>query len=263
MAHKSPAFQFYPDSWLSSLSITLMTPAEEGAYIRLLCHAWMSSDCGLPADSDSLKVLSRLGVGWIKSETKLRSQFVQEGDRLFNHRLLLERTKQQVWRDKSSKGGKKSGATRSQPESKGGSLLVDDCLQPNSNTSSPSSSSVKSIEPAPKRGASRKIPFDFPELPAEWEAWAVKKNKWGAERIGREFEKFSFHSKKNDTRWKDWYAAWQHWCANAVEFEPRRNGGLFENPVPQRAPVTTCPKCGGAPCQCERIAWAKANNAPF
>jgi len=34
---KRPAFQFYPDSWLSSMDITLMTIAEEGAYHRLLC----------------------------------------------------------------------------------------------------------------------------------------------------------------------------------------------------------------------------------
>ena len=37
---KSPAFQFYPNDWLSSPRITMMSPAEEGAYIRLLCYDW-------------------------------------------------------------------------------------------------------------------------------------------------------------------------------------------------------------------------------
>jgi hypothetical protein len=35
---KRPAFQFYPSDWLASMAIMLMTPAEEGAYVRLLCH---------------------------------------------------------------------------------------------------------------------------------------------------------------------------------------------------------------------------------
>ena len=138
---KSPAFQFYPDSWLSSLAVTLMSPAEEGAYLRLLCHAWLSPDCGLPSDSESLKVLSRLGVGWSKSEAKIRSKFRLEGERLFNDRLLAERTKQEVWREKSRQGGKSSGASRREPNVKGGSILVGECLQPNGNSSSPSPSS--------------------------------------------------------------------------------------------------------------------------
>lgn len=141
---KSPAFQFYPDSWLSSLDITLMTPAEEGAYIRLLCHAWLSPDCGLPADANALKTLSRLGSAWSKSEGVIKAKFREEGGRLFNDRLLLERTKQMEWREKSANGGKRSGETRREanrePNSKGGSRVVDDCLQPKPNTSSSSPS---------------------------------------------------------------------------------------------------------------------------
>ncbi len=32
MRGKAPSFPFYPDAWLSSTDISLMTPAEEGAY---------------------------------------------------------------------------------------------------------------------------------------------------------------------------------------------------------------------------------------
>lgn len=141
-AYKSPAFQFYPDSWLSSMDITLMTSAEEGAYIRLLCHAWLSPDCGLPADSRALQTLSRLGSAWSKSEATIRAKFRQEDGRIYNDRLLAERSKQEVWREKSSAGGKRSGAIRREahhePKTKGGSLLVDDFNEPNGNSSSPS-----------------------------------------------------------------------------------------------------------------------------
>ena len=160
-AYKSPAFQFYPDSWLSSMDITLMTSAEEGAYIRLLCHAWLSPDCGLPADSRALQTLSRLGSAWSKSEATIRAKFRQEDGRIYNDRLLAERSKQEVWREKSSAGGKRSGATRREanhePKTKGGSLLVDDLHEPNGNSSSPSpfpvNTKAKEHTPAAKSAA--------------------------------------------------------------------------------------------------------------
>jgi uncharacterized protein YdaU (DUF1376 family) len=110
---KSPAFQFYPDSWLSSKDILLMTPSEEGAYIRLLAIAWLEPDCGLPDNDSELAVLSRLGKEWDgRSRERIRAKFRAEGGRLYNDRLLEERRKQAEWSRKSSAGGKKSAEAR-------------------------------------------------------------------------------------------------------------------------------------------------------
>lgn len=145
---KPPAFQFYPDSWLSSSAITLMTPAEEGAFIRLLCVAWMEPDCGLPDDDEALAVLSRLGSHWEgKSSNRIRRKFDAIGGRLFNPRLIEERQKQIEWARKSSLAGKKSGEVRNQTRTKDeppfdpGSHLVGVDGEPNGNSSSSSSSS--------------------------------------------------------------------------------------------------------------------------
>lgn len=181
MKAKSPAFQFYPDSWLSSMDITLMTPAEEGAYIRLLCHAWMSPDCGLPADSRALQTLSRLGSAWSKSEGTIRAKFREEDGRIYNDRLLAERRKQSVWREKSAEGGKRSGATRreanTEPKTKGGSILVDDFTEPKSNSSFPSSSSVKATEEnTPKPPAAKPAAVSVSDPVEGWfsqEFWPV------------------------------------------------------------------------------------------
>jgi len=54
----------------------LMTPSEEGAYIRLLAIAWGAPDCGLPDDDTQLATLSRLGEQWLKgSSSTLRQCF--------------------------------------------------------------------------------------------------------------------------------------------------------------------------------------------
>ncbi|MFI5304317.1 MAG: DUF1376 domain-containing protein [Nitrospiria bacterium] len=143
----SPAFQFYTNDWLSSLHITLMTPAQEGAYIRLLAHAWNSEDCGLPDDDQELSVLSRLGEEWFKGgSTVVKKCFILIDGRLFNERLLKERKKQEEWRTKSIEGGKKSAKVRwghKKTPNKGGYKMVKECLQPNGNSSSSSSSSLK------------------------------------------------------------------------------------------------------------------------
>lgn len=48
-------FAFYPDAFMGSESVKLMTMAERGAYITLLCHAWEND--GLPT---SLALLARV-----------------------------------------------------------------------------------------------------------------------------------------------------------------------------------------------------------
>jgi uncharacterized protein YdaU (DUF1376 family) len=121
-----------------------MTPAEEGAYIRLLAIAWGSDDCGLPDDDNKLAVLSRLNEGWFNGGSRLvRECFFSVDGRLYNQRLLDEHKKQEIWREKSSRGGKISGKSRRAKKKaivKGGSLLV----EPNTNTSSSSSNSTSS-----------------------------------------------------------------------------------------------------------------------
>ncbi len=111
MSNKSPAFQFYPNDWLSSPKIMMMTPAEEGAYIRLLAICWAND--GLPDDDKRLAVLSRLGEDWSEgSGDKIRACFTAKDGQLINERLAAERKKQKEWSKKSSKGGTNSQKKR-------------------------------------------------------------------------------------------------------------------------------------------------------
>lgn len=129
-----PYFPFFVGDWLSSTAITLMSPAEEGAFIRLLAIAWSEEDCGLPDDDEILAQLSRLGDDWrAGSGDKLRRKFRAEGGRLFNDRLLQERQKQKDWSRKSSKGGLKSATSRATKKVKNGCNLVGTKPQPNPN----------------------------------------------------------------------------------------------------------------------------------
>ena len=71
-----PDYPVMVNDWLSSTKITLLTPAEEGAFWRLLCHAWNEPDCTLPNDDKALASLSRLGASWAQgSGTTIRSCF--------------------------------------------------------------------------------------------------------------------------------------------------------------------------------------------
>ena len=136
---KSPAFQFYPNDWLSSPKIMLMTPAEEGAYIRLLAICWMNGH--LPSDDESLAELSRLKEGWFNgSSVKIKKCFTERGSKLYNERLSKERGKQRKWRKKCREGGLNSGKVRKQQvlrakkKPKGSSPLDGDSDEVNSNS---------------------------------------------------------------------------------------------------------------------------------
>ena len=136
MANGPFSFPLHANDWLSSKKITLMTPAEEGAYIRLLCHAWADPDCALPDDDAQLAVLSRLGPDWKGGSCLVRRCFVNHPTKvglLVNPRLCEERRKVEKWIEKSRKGGLHSGKSR-HSISKGGSLMVPTKDQPKANT---------------------------------------------------------------------------------------------------------------------------------
>ena len=146
---KSPAFQFYANDWLSSPSVMLMSPAEEGAYIRLLAIDWACD--GIPDNDEVLAKLSRLGDEWCKGGYSLVKECFKPHPKkegyLTNARIESERKKQNDWAKKSSQGGKKSAAKRwgskDKEDDKGGYNVVKDCLPPFGNSSSSSSSSNK------------------------------------------------------------------------------------------------------------------------
>lgn len=135
---KSPAFQFYPDLWLTDPDILFMTPEQEGAYIRLLCYCWLDKDLSIPDNEEQLIVLSRLNKGGLQMVKPKFNQHPSKVGFLTHSRLQKEREKQEKWREKSSIGGRKSKKNSSQsPENKqknkGGYQMVEpkgDSLSP-------------------------------------------------------------------------------------------------------------------------------------
>ena len=138
---KAPAFQFYADDFLAGTID--MSPAEVGAYIRLLCYQW--SNGSIPAD---LKKLRRIAGGPVSPE--VLEKFISAGDgRLLNQRLELERQKQADFREKQRQKGIQSGAARragAEPRLNHGSAPVRTAVQPKPNSPSPSPSSSPSPE---------------------------------------------------------------------------------------------------------------------
>jgi len=113
--NKAPAFQFYANDWLSSTHIPLMTPAEEGAYIRLLSYMWNDPCCGLPDDKERLQTLSRLtstDKGVIGSILACFEKHPTKAGYITNKRLFSERKKQEEWREHQRDAGKKGMESR-------------------------------------------------------------------------------------------------------------------------------------------------------
>ena len=113
---RPPAFQFYANDWLASPTVLLMTPSQEGAYIRLLCYCWAEENCSVPDDDSKLATLSRLGEQeFNKCSDVFRKLFVPhptESGRLTNMRLLNERKRMDEIREQRRAAGVKSGQSR-------------------------------------------------------------------------------------------------------------------------------------------------------
>lgn len=119
-----PAFQFYPQDFLSDLNVQSMTDDEVGKYIKLLCYCWIE---------DGLGIGSPLVGKWLKDAPTVARCFVKKGGKYRNPRLDRERDKQRRWSEKSSTGGlhsaenkktSKGGSTKCQPNANQGPTLL-------------------------------------------------------------------------------------------------------------------------------------------
>ncbi len=92
-----------------------MTLEEQGAYMRLLCHAWKSTPVGsLLNDDEILAQLSRLGKErWMISKTNILRAFdLSNPEFITQKRLVREHEKQKHNRKQKVKAGKASAAKR-------------------------------------------------------------------------------------------------------------------------------------------------------
>lgn len=107
---KSPAFQFYPKDFLTSEHVELMSLAERGAYITLICKCWIEGS--LPSNVDQLaRLCGTPAAAFRKLWPAMEPCFRQQGntDRLVHPRLERERRKQREYRRKQADNGRLGG----------------------------------------------------------------------------------------------------------------------------------------------------------
>ena len=105
-------FPFFPADFL--VSTMLMSPAEVGAYMRLLCHSWLED--GIPYKSKSY--LARLGgISTSKLDQILTKFYIDDENRVRHHRLEEVRKNVVELREKRVKAGRKGGQANKQSSS--------------------------------------------------------------------------------------------------------------------------------------------------
>jgi uncharacterized protein YdaU (DUF1376 family) len=165
----SPAFQFYPADYLADLGVQVLTSAQEGIYIRLLCYCWREGS--LPSDAAVVRRMCKPDAK-LRDVQEVMTQFFKAGSdagRLINNRLEKERRKQAIRRQQASEAGKKSAEDRKRKGNEtptdversldSGCDSVATESNPSSSSSSLSSSSASAVKP--KRGQSTWLtPYD-------------------------------------------------------------------------------------------------------
>ena len=106
---------------MSDFDVQNMNMEEVGVYVYLLFADWLEG--GIPDDLTVVEGWLKHRCTTVKSVAKPWEKFtlIKDGRR-FNKRLNQEREKQQLWREKSSRGGKKSADARRKV--KGGTRVV-------------------------------------------------------------------------------------------------------------------------------------------
>ena len=227
---KSPAFQFYPNDFLSDANVIGMSLQERGAYITLLCLCWQQG--ALPADVSRLARLCGAPVTafrrlWPALEPCFRVDS-DRPDRLIHPRLEREREKQAAFRRRQSDKGKASAAhrkaTEGQPESNHGSTTVESRLESGSVSVQPeanSSSSVFGLQSSPS-GKSVPPPADARSKRPIFTGQRFKVFEWQLDdlrrMLGPHFDDFDMH---------EWFFRLDAESERAGIVVPQRDGGAW------------------------------------
>lgn len=113
---RAPSFQFYPRDFVSDPAVMAMGLAAVGAYIRLLCAAWVQDEPGvLPADD---RVLARLAQATPAEWRRVREEVAQAFDTesrpglWVQRRMVAVRAEQVARFTRASAAGLTAAATR-------------------------------------------------------------------------------------------------------------------------------------------------------
>lgn len=113
---RDPSMPLYVADWLSSEAVTAMSLEQQGAFLRLLAHAWLSGTCSLPSNDTALAALSTLGDRWLENSAPIRRCFkarrIGNEARIVNEKLLKVWKERRAYAEGGRKGGLKSGAAR-------------------------------------------------------------------------------------------------------------------------------------------------------
>lgn len=103
---EAPAFQFYASDFLGDPAVIAMTLEERGAYITLLCIAWMQE--GISADTDTIRrMLHATPRRFERMWPAIESCWKSNGNgRLVNPRMEKVRTEQRKYLESRSRAGK-------------------------------------------------------------------------------------------------------------------------------------------------------------
>lgn len=255
---KAPAFQLYPQDFISSLDVQVMNVEQIGAYVLLLFNAWIHEPQGyLPNNDLLLQRICRMNdKQWSKNKSLILKKFEKDGEFIFNNRLLKELEKQGEYRKKQalngSKGGRPkaninpekavglSGLTQTKPKkSSSFSSSISTSVKENISSFSVQFDEARSIYPGSKKGNPTEFE-NFCKKHKDWkEVLPILKDKITAYKEWREaklqIEKWApdyknFSTWINGRHWEDEHPAISY-HPNETQHTPPKASGLTKRQV--------------------------------
>jgi uncharacterized protein YdaU (DUF1376 family) len=112
MSTKPPAFQFYPKDYETDEHVKMMSLEQEGAFLRLLCHQWLTGS--IPADRPAQAKLCRVPAGKMaRLWPGVAPCFADAGEgRLMNPRMERQREAQARYSAERSQAGRRGAEKR-------------------------------------------------------------------------------------------------------------------------------------------------------
>jgi len=229
---KFPKLPLWTDSLLGDTYH--LTPAEFGAYMRLLIAAWRRSDCALPNDDEFLGRIVGDTKNWYRLRKVLGFFHLREDGMWVQGHLLDERDSCSRYSERQTAAGKASALKRKNRDATAVQPKTQPNTQPNSTPIPSPSPNVEELNGSSHKRATMarsektKLPEGFPlqpHLETAKDYWLKRHRQDLCARVDDIGEQFRAYHLSHGTKSARWESSWQTWYVNAVGFEKINGNG--------------------------------------
>ncbi len=232
MSAAQPWFKFHPLDWRADEKLRLCSLAARGLWIEMLAIMHRSERYGHLLIAGSVPTDAQLAVQVGASSAEVTALLAD----LAAADVFSKTASGAIYSRRMTRDHKKAKEARKNGKAGGNPTLC----KKTDNSASDKGQDNRPLKLRDQKTDKKPIGKKETALPDGWKPEPFGEGKckaiidrWTAEQLSTQVEKFAAHHRTRGNRWADWQSAWQTWVLNSVQFTQSRHSPAEQKPLYQ------------------------------